>query len=409
MKKSNTIRVVSNDFILWYHLTELGRNKYLERSKELQVIGLNLDESVVISDITEQDFMKLNAYQSEMLGCFCLLKQQATRETFPQGVPYIHFKPAGTAYIKPHIKKRVLSFATPDMLMRWHSRAADWCIDHEDGISERLHHLNHAHRDREAIRLIKVMRYSMMDEPVPEDADTLFDISLRHDDAELLSITARILICLEDYSRASKIISRISDFDETLGGILSAEKLLKQHKLEEAKLMIEAYDDGRSESLMISGICLLWSEMAKEAKEKFMETRIRMTDEGCIFNMDLLLTYEAFADMMLGNNDSARMMMEMATVVCINEKRKADLTEMAGRLFPVFGSEDCVLLERIDIRDVKVPDVLYVPLEHGKSLETESPCEDGRLDSEGCEDLWSEHSCSSELHPLSVEEDLDLQ
>ncbi len=335
-----------------YHLTECGKRRYLERYKDLQSKGLDLDETIVLNEMSEDDFQKLTQYQSDMVGCFCLLEQKVTRDTFPQDIPYVHFRPTGAAYIKDDVKTRVLKHGTPENMRRWHSKAADWCIDHENGISERLFHLDHAFRDREAIKLIKSRKYQIMDDPSSRLGDVLFDLSSRNEDLELMEIAARILICTMDYDKATRIIMMIADEDDSLGGLLFSELLLRQHRFDDAWFLINSYNDGGPESEMISGICLLWYGNAKEAKDRFEKARVGLITEHCIFKMDLLMVYEAFANMMIGDNESAKMMIDMATALSRNEKRRADLTALAGRLFPFMDSEDCVLLESIDIGDV---------------------------------------------------------
>ena len=81
---------------------------------------------------------QMDRYQADMLGCYCLLEQTVTKDSFPADIPFIYFKNDNNAYIRPELKKKILDNASPDLLIRWHSKAADWCIDHEKGISERI-------------------------------------------------------------------------------------------------------------------------------------------------------------------------------------------------------------------------------------------------------------------------------
>lgn len=350
----------------------------------------------------------LSPYQRDMLGCFCLLDQRITRENFPNDIPMIYFRNDQVSFIRPELRKAILDGADETMLMRWHSKAADWCLDNVSGITDRIYHLVMAQRDREAMRLIKDRKYAIMDSMEPKFMKCLPLLLKRHDDIELKKILARLMIRTGTYDQALRTICSVTLEDPVAGLGLSSELLIRQHRIEEAYRLVsgaEYYDPMILTSL---GICQLWYGRPVEARSSFMKARELMINDHCIFNMDVLLAYEAFALIHIGERKEAMLMMSAAVAVCRNVKRKADLSSLCDRLFPV-DSENGILLEGVDIRDVKVPDVLYVPLEHRKPLETESPCEDRGLDSEWCKDLGPEHSSPSELHPLAVEEDLDLQ
>lgn len=351
---------------------------------------------------------QMDQYQADMLGCYCLLEQTVTKDSFPADIPFIYFKNDNNAYIRPELKKKILDNASPDLLIRWHSKAADWCIDHEKGISERIYHLVMAHRDREAIRLIRDRRFMLIDSLQTKVLDSLPILLERQNDTDLQKIAARMMIDSGKIDDAAEIADRISLKDQNAGSVLKAEITLRQHMIERAYSIISDVNDNSADSLMTEGVCLLWSGKPKEAMTIFSEAESRMSRDHCIFRMDILLAYESFALMEMGRNADARIVLENAAAISRNEGRKADLRKFCDRLFPV-DSEDCILLESVDIGDVKVPDILYVPLEHRKPLESESPCEDRSLDSEWCENLRPEHPGSSELHPLTVEEDLDLQ
>ena len=67
------------------------------------------------------------------------------------------FLPArmGYAVMNDTVRETILSGGTDEELRSWHSRAADWCMDHGVPISERLFHLINSGRDREAIRIMR--------------------------------------------------------------------------------------------------------------------------------------------------------------------------------------------------------------------------------------------------------------
>lgn len=326
----------------------------------------------------------------------------------PKDLPLITIRSDGTAYIKTDVKKKLMEMADKDMLIRWHSRAVDWCIDNDRSLTERAYHMMLAHRYRELSRMIKSERYSIMDDPEPELINVIHELAVKSDDPELLSMSVRMCLDSNRLAEIDTVLSQLANLNQRAYKMLTAELRLREHRFKDAIDLLNDIGMDCPDGLMVKGVLQLWSDDPIGSRESFVRAKGLMLKDRCIFRMDILLAYEAFALMEMGMTPEAKNALEMSANICRNDKRRAELRRLSERLFPP-DSENCVLLERIDIGDVEIPDVLYVPFKHGQSLETESPCKDRGLDTEGCQDLGSEHTCSPKLHPFTVEEDLYLQ
>jgi len=346
--------------------------------------------------------------QQNLIGCLCVLRSKTGKIDLPKDLPLVTARSDGTAYIKSDIKKVLLGMADQDMLRRWHSRAADWCIDHDRGLSERSYHMMLAHRYRELVRLIKSKRYSLMDDLDSEMVKIIQKLACECKDPLLMDVSVRMLIDSNNLKDAENILTEMAVIDPISSRRLLAELRLREHRFDETMQVLDDLEMNHPDELIVKGVYHLWTGDPIGARENLVKAKELMLKTNNIFRMDVVLAYEAFALMEMNMTSDAKNVMKMSADICRNEKRRAELRILSERLFPS-GSEDSILLERIDVGDVKIPDVLYVPFKHGQSLKAESPCKDRCLDTEGCQDLWSEHACSSELHPLAVEEDLDLQ
>ena len=389
-----------------YHLTDLGKKLYRQRVDELSEMGLDLELSIDRHCMSEHEFRMLPAYQSEMMGCFCVLRKTANRDNFPRDIPHIMFKNNGSAYMKDYQKERIISYGTPKDRLRWHSRAADWCIDSGEDITERLYHLDLAHRDREAIRIIRGSGYRFMDSADRTIAEIIHSLLSRQECPDLLRIVSRIHLDRGELIEAEYAISRLRCYNPVSSRALASELLLRDNRRAEAlKNVLEDYRPGPETDLAVA-LCLKANGHLEESIGYFERSKAGMMENGCIFRMDVLLMNEALAYASLGRMDDAEATIGMAVSVCRDEKKRTALRKLRR---DILGSEDGVLLEGVNIGDVKIPDILDIPLEHGEPLETKSPCEDRGLDTERGKDLGPEHSGSSELHPLAVEEDLYLK
>ena len=161
--------------------------------------------------------------QQNLVGCLCVLKSKPGKIDVPKGLPLITTRSDGTAYIKSDVKKKLLEMADKDMLVRWHSRAVDWCIDNGRGLTERAYHMMLAHRYRELSRMIKSERYSIMDDPEPELMNVIRELAVKSNDPELLVMSIRM--CLDSYrlDDIGTTLNQLADLDQRTSRMLTAE------------------------------------------------------------------------------------------------------------------------------------------------------------------------------------------
>ncbi len=138
-----------------YHLTELGKRRYKERFYELLAFNIDLNELLDNQEIDESVFRSYPVEQTDLIGCLCVIRRTVTKNTFPPDIRHVTYRPTGEVIVKDHVKNNILKFAGENDLIRWHSKAADWCLDHCADIIERLYHLTKAHRDIEALKIIR--------------------------------------------------------------------------------------------------------------------------------------------------------------------------------------------------------------------------------------------------------------
>ncbi len=138
-----------------YVLSEFGKNLFRERVKELVANGQDVDELTKGIDRHKFDDIRRNAGNSMVdLGCAAVLRVKIRKEDAPLESAFLPTR-TGYAIMNDTVRETILSGGTDEEMRSWHSRAADWCMDHGIPISERLFHLINSGRDREAIRIMR--------------------------------------------------------------------------------------------------------------------------------------------------------------------------------------------------------------------------------------------------------------
>lgn len=273
----------------------------------------------------------------------CVLRTAIQKSELGCEPPLVGFTRAGEAFVIPRIKNSMLSGCSEDDLRRWNSKAADWCIDHGLPVSERLHHLVLANRDREAVWIIGSNRYSLIDSCDKDLLWTVSTLAMRRDDAEIANIAVRMALDLNDLKIAKQLSSRLMGLDAHMGRTALSEISLKENRIDEALDMARDNYGNDIDSGMALGMCLLESNRIDEASDCFAKTMESMLKEGCIFRMDELMLYKARAEMSLHNKERAQYLVSAALSLSKNERKRADLAALCEKLET--DSEDSVLLQ----------------------------------------------------------------
>ena len=138
-----------------YVLSEFGKNLFRERLKELSANGQDIEELTRSIDRHKFDDIKRNAGKDMPdLGCAAVLRVKIRKEDAPLESAFLPNR-NGYAVMHDVVRETILSGGSAEEIRSWHSRAADWCMDHGMPVTERLFHLINSGRDREAARIMR--------------------------------------------------------------------------------------------------------------------------------------------------------------------------------------------------------------------------------------------------------------
>ena len=363
-----------------YFITPLGRETCEELRRTMEAQGITEDDLLVpynINYCSSSAFWSLPPEERAELGCLLVLRVPVSRRDFrsppSQLVPF-DFR--GYLAIKPETRRWYLQRADVESLRSWHSAAADWCMDRRCDPKERLYHLYRSGRKREAARLASSQRFMLMDFPDSETRDIVSVLADEFSDPELCLTSARMSLRLgETRSAMSQLESSRNDLG-TSGDALRSEIMLAEG--ETASALDEALDAyvGDVDTAAALGLCMVANGRYEEALTYLRRCRGEMRRTGCLFRLDEILSVQAKA------------------LRCLGATAEAEASEAASQCWR---------------KDPLVPDVRDTPLEHRQPLETESPGQDGRVYAERRDDFRPEDAGASELHPLAVEEHLELE
>lgn len=334
--------------------------------------------------------------ERDIVGGVLVLRCPVYRCDFDGTVPkLLPFDGVGRLNIKPETRDWFLRRADENTIKDWHSRAADWCFENGCDPRERLYHLFLSNRRHEAAKLVQSNRYMFMDFPDRESRDIIHSLSEECDGCEMKLTAARMSLRMGDLPKAMAEAESVDAGCPSRGALISEILLAEGKNAMALDSALESYV-GDTDTAAALGMCMTANGRFGEAMTylRRWEGEIRRT--GCSFRMDELLAAISEALRGLGEPERAD---ELLSIAPYWKKEPP-----AG-----YRSEDPVGPQVVDVRYVQVPDVLDVPFEHGEPLVSESPCQDGLLDAERRDYLGPEYPCSAQLHPLPVEEDLQLE
>ena len=332
-----------------YFLTEYGKNYLKDRIGYLKSAGIDVAVLEMSAFNSFDDIRRNLGPRMDMLGSMCVLRIPLMKDELSFSCPLIHYRTNGEVYVSGFAKDTILAGCSDADILRWHSMAADLCINTERDVFERLYHLGRSRRDREAIRIIKDHRYEVLDRLDPGISEVIHEIAFRNPDPELSEISARVALSDCDLERAFSLSETVYRADPGKGCSLICETMLRQDRTEDALSFAVRNGIGDDGTDMVLGMCLLASGKVSEAKMCFQKARNRMMSDGCLFRMDDLLRHEAMTEMMMGHNDKARVLIRAARCISKNSLIKRMLTGMEQIVGEYSPSEDCVLLECVDV------------------------------------------------------------
>ncbi len=262
-----------------------------------------------INYCSSSTFWSLPPEERTSIGRFLVLRTPVTRADAGEDVhPLVPFDYKGKLSIKPETRKWYIQRADTDSLRGWHSAAADWCADTGCDPRERLYHLHRSNRRREAARLIKAERYTLMDRPDKDTRDMV--VVLAKDDEDLHLISSRMSLRMGEIEAARRHAE--SAPEGTSRDAILAEILLSEGCTEDAiSTALECYV-GDVDTAAALGMCMLAGGRHREALVYLDRCLDEMRRTGCLFRMDEVLAMCADAHRESGDEDSALIAEERA-------------------------------------------------------------------------------------------------
>lgn len=329
-----------------YLLSEYGKNLFKARVKELKESGTDVEDLVKgIDRYRLEDIRRITGDRMDDLGCMAVLRVKVRKEDVPLESPLVPIIRQSYAVMKDSIRKIIITEASPIEIRRWHSKAADWCMDHDADIKERLHHLVSSFRDREAMRIARNQKYMLMDNPDQDLSDSLGALALRSERSDIIETATRIALEVGDLQMADNLSAKLLHIDPPKGRGLRCELLLKRSQSEEALTLARYHYNGDVDTGLVLGMCLLETSHFEDAIECLERTKERMISEGCVFRLDELLMYEATAQICMREYCAASILIDAAVSFTRNMKRRASLLALKERA----ESEHSVLLQGIQV------------------------------------------------------------
>ena len=295
--------------------------------------------------------------ERDVAGMLCVLRRPAKRQALGiRGMYGMPFDGKGNLSLRPDARERFLGTAKEGEMERWHSAAADVYQSSWEDLPERLYHLLHSGRHREAAKLASEYRFAIADSQDAGIMETMLGLCEKSGDEELSLATALLALRMGDTKSARTAMRAAGDGDRAKA--MSAEVLLAEGMTDEAlDVALSCYSEDSGSSLAL-GKCMLAAGRPEEALVYLRMSRRRMMESGCLFRLDEVMEQEALADKALGRSERASALEEAARAVKKDGQAR---------------SEDRAALEDVQVGDVEFPDVLDVPLEHRQPLEPEPP------------------------------------
>lgn len=338
-------------------LAETADGRFLRKVYNLSPKGLATCEGLLgelgwqnplpldINHCCSSEFDSLDRKERDIVGMVMVLDGRIPRETVGDGrqLGILPVDGAGRFCVSDDTRKRYISRAEPDELRRWHSMAADWCMDNRDNLKERLKHLVDAGRNIEAVRLIKDNRYSLADSPDRMLAETVDRLAVKSGDSELSAIASLMFMRLSMGGNALEAASRVGD--PCIRGALRSEAMLLEGRNEDA--LNEALNCycGDIPTSMALGKSMSANGRHEEAVIFLRKCRRCMTEVGCLFRLDEVLGCEAESYFQLGRRDLALALMDVAISAAMDPAARDRFRNRTE----VMASEDRVGLEGVHV------------------------------------------------------------
>ncbi|MBP5203129.1 MAG: hypothetical protein J6Z16_00565 [Candidatus Methanomethylophilaceae archaeon] len=306
-----------------YFLTTLGKERVDRLLSDLEASGVPASELSTPPTVNRMstDMMRgLSQKDRDTMGMLCVLRHNVARGDLESDPPGLLYDGKGALVLKDEVRRRFLETGSEEERRRWHSLAADMCLDDDALVSERLHHLRMAGRRKEAARLaVGNVRRLTGDGDAMDD---LIDLCREIDDEGLRTMAATLALRSGDMRRAREALeSGGGQFGPVMSEVLLAEGDSKGA----LDMALRSYS-GDAMSALALGKAMNAAGRHEEALVYLTTSRRRMMESGSLFRMDEEMEAEAEADEALGRKERASALRKAAEA--------ARRTRLKGRCCP---------------------------------------------------------------------------
>lgn len=358
-----------------YYLTPRGMSKARDLRRNLPDGPLTPNIAIArgLRGCSENEFRSLPSDERALIGMLCLISRRIYKREIPSKITcLLRYGNGGEVNIDEETRTRYLATASMEEIRGWHSDAADWFTDRHPEDMERLAHLIHGERIREAERFVSDRRYMLMGSSDPDHALMVEMLLQRSQDPVVHTTAAHMAIACGDTAKARSMLETSEYIDrEAKLTLLCDIRVMEGDAAGVLSDTIDAYT-GDPLGAIAMGRAYIALGNPNGALPFLRHARISMCERSCLYGLDEAYRLEALAMLLLGQNDRALKLLTRAMEAALDSHRKEWIRDMVKALNRA-RSKHGAGFEGIDIGNVQVSDVLYVPLEHGKPLESESP------------------------------------
>jgi len=325
--------------IVYYLLPDGVRDAEVIR-KRIEAAGITVD---ALLDMKRCDpgimWENLNAKDKETFGLACVFRVPVTRKDLPETTTgVIPADSSGKTNISDDVRAKYLSHADPEKMKVWHSRAADWWIDHgddEEREQERLYHLMKAGRNTEACKLALKRSEEFIENPNEDLLAILKGVVVVPKYTEsFYNLRAKIAIDCEDAADAFACADVLADFLTDDATLIRAEANLLSGKPEKGyELAIGLFNKTpSSRSALIAAKCLFKMKKYNEASDLLGSSYDVLTGISNAAKVDEILILRAGIAYDRGKTDEALSYLSKARKASKKESTKARIDSLAANI-----------------------------------------------------------------------------
>ncbi len=304
-----------------YYLLEQGLADVIGVKEKIKSAGLSVD---TLLDMKKCDpnimWDNLSDADKEVFGLVCVIRPPVLRKLLPETeISVIPTNYYGMIKIDDIVKNNYLSVIDRDKIKVWHSRAADWWLDNDNDIQERLYHLIKAGRILDACKLLIRESDKFLQNPNEDLLAIIVEIepSERYKES-VISLRANIALLCDNLDEAMICANIIETYPTNESDLIRSEIFIKRKMYDLAFEMAEPIFKARESprAALISARALIGQGDFNKAAS-FLDSAYRiLLDNGDATCMDDILILKAKIAFERGKEDEAYGYLSKALKAC---------------------------------------------------------------------------------------------